>query len=435
MRDLLLIGVVFLGSLVALGRPFIGLLFFVFLGLFSPQSMTWGAGRSLPFSMVVGAATFVGYLVGKEPKRIPLQRESVILLALWGFFCVTTVFAIRPVPATNRLIHVSKILFMIFLCTSLVSSERRLRSLLTVISLSIGFYGLKGGIFSVMSGGSYLVWGPELSWYGANNSVGLAMSANLPFLFYLHRSETRRWLRWILMGMFLFSIPAIIFTYSRGAWLGTAVALVIILLQSRRKVLAFGFLGLAAILVVPLIVTVLPQRLFDRYDQLENWKEDPSAISRFWNWEMCQRVGVANPLHGGGFDYYSIEAYEKYFPEFLTRFPGKIWSCHSVWLTIFAEHGFPGIILWVFLIVSCLASTRRILKFEKARDGTGALPVYAPIVNAFLFVYMVSGTFLDAAYYDVFYYVVAVVIACKELFLKAPSDKDPVRIYSSAPSV
>jgi hypothetical protein len=127
---------------------------------------------------------------------------------------------------------------------------------------------------------------------------------------------------------------------------------------------------------------------------------------------------MENPTHGGGFDFYSIEIYEKYYPEFLVRFPGKVWSCHSTWLTLFGEHGLPGIIIFVALIGSCLFTTRDIRRYEKSRDGTAGSTVYAPIIQSFIIVYLISGTFMDAAYFDGFYYIVATVIVCKELFLQ-----------------
>jgi hypothetical protein len=41
-------------------------------------------------------------------------------------------------------------------------------------------------------------------------------------------------------------------------------------------------------------------------------------------------------------------------------------------------------------------------------------------IEASLSAFVVSGTFLDAAYFDVFYYIVAFVIICEGLFLKTP---------------
>ena len=64
-----------------------------------------------------------------------------------------------------------------------------------------------------------------------------------------------------------------------------------------------------------------------------------------------------------GFSYYSLEAYAVYYPEFLETFPEKQWSCHSTWLSMFGEHGFPGFFIWICLIVCCFLSLRKIRRY------------------------------------------------------------------------
>jgi probable O-glycosylation ligase (exosortase A-associated) len=246
------------------------------------------------------------------------------------------------------------------------------------------------------------------------------MAMNLPLLYYLQESENRRWLRWLFKGMLIFTVPAIICTFSRGAWLGMAVAIAFLLLRSRRKFLIIAPALIVLIVALPLLGSILPQRVDERFDEFVKYQEEGSAESRFWNWEMCRRVGVGNPLHGGGFDFYSLEIYEKYYPEFLVRWPGKVWSCHSVWFTLFSEHGFPGFVLWVTLIISCFLSLAKIRRTDRKRNAKTVATGYAMTIEASLSAFVVSGTFLDAAYFDVFFYIVAFVIICKGLFLKNP---------------
>jgi putative inorganic carbon (HCO3(-)) transporter len=144
-------------------------------------------------------------------------------------------------------------------------------------------------------------------------------------------------------GDVFFSYPATICTFSRGAWLALAAATGLIILKSKYKV----FILAAALVLVPMSLPLLPERVVNRYDDLQNHEQEQSAQSRFWNWEFYIRVGLGNPLHGGGFDYYSRQAYVLYFPEFLKRWSGKVWPCHSMWFTVLGEHGLPGMTLWL----------------------------------------------------------------------------------------
>jgi putative inorganic carbon (HCO3(-)) transporter len=282
MRDVFLIVIISCCALVALGRPVFGLLTFVCLGFLNPHSMTWSIGRTFPLSQLVGLSTIIGYFFWSEPKRFPRQREFAFLLALWCVFGVSTLFAIYPSDALVQFKQVSKILLMVVLSISLINTEQRLRSLFYVIALSLGFYGLKAGFFVITSGGSYIVWGPEESFLEANNAIGLALVMNLPLLVYLLKTETRTWLRWIMKAMFLLSYPAIICTYSRGAWLGMVTVTTVLVLRSQHRFRLLAAGGLLALFLLPAAIQLAPEQLVKRYNDLVNYKEESSAQSRFW---------------------------------------------------------------------------------------------------------------------------------------------------------
>jgi probable O-glycosylation ligase (exosortase A-associated) len=414
MRDLLLIAIVVLCSAIALRQPVVGLLSFIGLGFLNPHTMAWSIGRTFPFALLTSMGTIVGFLFWSEPKRFPRQRETFILLALWGMFGVSTAFAIDPESAWEHFIHVTKILLMVFLTTALINTEERLQWLLRVMALALGFYAVKGGIFAFMTGGQYIVFGPGDNFIGARNSLGLALTMNIPLLLYLLKSESHPWMRRIILATLILSYPAVICTYSRGAWLSLAAATVFLILKSKHKLAVTTTVALCGFILIPYLPQLAPQQAVERYDSLINYQEEGSAQSRFWNWEFCQRVGLAHPLTGGGFDFYSPEAYATYFPEFLERWRGKVWSCHSMWYTIFGEHGFPGLALWLGLIGSYFLSVRQIRAYSTMHGGASWMIHCADMLQIALIAYMVGGTFLDVAYFDMFYYLVAVLIIMKE---------------------
>jgi putative inorganic carbon (HCO3(-)) transporter len=399
---------------VALRRPTFGFFTFVWLGFFNPHSMTWGPARTLPFAQVVALCTIVGYFLSSTPKKIPFTRESVLLFLLWLMFGVSTIFSIYPQWAFNKFTLVSKILLMVFLCMSLIDSKEKLHLLLRVIALSLGFYGLKGGVWIIITGGAELVWGPEDSFLYANNAIGLALAMNIPLLVYLLKIERQKWLRLIIKAMLVFSYPAILGTYSRGAWLGLGLVTAFIVLKSQRKFFLTAVAGTLAVTMLPIIVAFLPARMTTRYDTLVNYEQDASAESRFWNWEFCKRVGLENPLTGGGFDFNSTELYAVYYPEFIERWgAGKVWSCHSVWFTIFGEHGVPGLLLWIGLMASCFLSLRHIRTYGERYPELSWASSCAKMLQGALIAFMIVGTFLDAAYFDMLYYLIATIVIIK----------------------
>src|SRR5262249_22949562 len=293
-----------------------------------------------------------------------------------------------------------------------------------VIGLSLGFLGLRGAAFYIRTGGGSTVLGPEFSFLEANNTFGLALVMNVPLLFYLAKLETKPWLARGMQGMMVVSDITIIGTFSRGAWVGLAAVTGLLVVKNRPSVLKVVAVGTVALIASLMFTLTLPDPVQHRWDSLVNYEEDGSAQSRFWNWEFCTRVALGRPL-GGGFNLYSEESYALYMPEFAARWPGKVWSCHNMWLSVWAEHGYPGAIVWLGLLLSCLIAVRRMRKYGSRNADAEWAVDYCNMVEISLVGYMVSGTFIDMAYFELYYHLVAVVIVLKELVWATPPPGGP----------
>ena len=60
-----------------------------------------------------------------------------------------------------------------------------------VCVISLGLYGVKGGIFTLLTGGGYSVYGPAGTFIGGNNEIGLALIMTVPLMRYLQISRRR----------------------------------------------------------------------------------------------------------------------------------------------------------------------------------------------------------------------------------------------------
>jgi probable O-glycosylation ligase (exosortase A-associated) len=409
MRDVVLLIIVSLATLATLRRPLIGVLTYAFLSVFSPQSFTWGFARTLPFSQLIVVSTILGIFISGDRKAFIFGREISLLVLLWIAFGVSTLAALYPESAFERYLYVSKVFFMLLVSTIVVNSEEKLHSLVCVIGYSLGLYALKAGLFSVVTGGSQTVYGPDSNFLAANNSIGLALAMNIPVLIYLLRKEQKPWRKWLLRTMLLLTYPAIICTYSRGAWIGMVIVTLLSVLKSKKKFVMVTAAGLVVVMLQAILPKISPERLLNRYDELVNYEDEASAQSRFWNWEFCARVGMARPLTGGGFDFYTIESYAKFYPEFQERWPGKVWSCHSMFLTVFGEHGAVGAAIWLALLVSVMLRLRS-LRWYGRQNRKQSLIDFVDMAQGALVAYLVVGVFLDAAYFEIFYYLIAFVI-------------------------
>jgi len=420
MRDYIYLAVLLACTLGAAARPVFGYLAYVFFSTLNPRSMMWGVGLAFPFAEMLAIATMAGIVLQREHRPWILTTEMKLLAIVWMLFGVTTIFGMQASEAFDQFVHVSKILLMVFLSTYVINTEDSFRHLCLVLSLSLGLVGLAAGVFFVTTGGVNMVYGPEQSFLESNNSVGLALAMNVPFLFYLARLEKRRWHRVLMRAMLLGSYPAIIGTFSRGAWIALAFASVVLWLGSRHKIV----LATLALLVIVVALPRSSERLQTRYEDLRGYEQEESAQSRLMIWHFAVNAALASPLVGNGFSYYSIEAYQKYLPELLYKYPGKVWSCHSTWFSILSEHGFITFAVWLAMVIVCFRS----LKDDRRRMSVGSerpwLGDYASMLRAALMTYLVAGTFLDAAYFDLLYEMVAMTCILKRLVISGEIGAD-----------
>lgn len=428
MRD----GLVMLISLVCcaagLRRPAHGMLAFVGFAILAPHGFTWSLARTFPHSLAIAVCTLIGFALHGGDRRIPLHRETFLLAIAWVWFCASTIFAVEQDLALEKLLLISKILFMVFLSMAVLNSREQLQNLARVIGLSIGLLAVRGVIFFVRMGGSETVEGPAEGILFANNSIGLAMAMNVPLLIYLLRTETNKWLILAARIMLVATYPAVIGTFSRGAWLALGAVTFLLILRSKHRFLIVGVGAVALMMGSALFPLVASDRLSERANTFQDIENDNSAQQRFGSWEFCAKVGLQNPVVGAGIDYYSLKMYETYSPEYaerwnLKRWGGRAWSCHSMWFTILGEHGVLAFMVWVGLLVSCMSSLGAVKRYGvSGQEGLWMVP-WADMLRISFVGYAVAGTFLDFAYFDIYYQLIAAVIILKEQMQRQRSDQ------------
>lgn len=409
-----------LGCCVAgLRRPVYGMLAFIGFAILAPHGFTWSFARTFPHSFAISVCTLIGFFLTPGDKRVPVHRETLLLGIAWLWFGLSTIFAVEQDLAVEKFLLISKILFMVFLSMALLNSQEQLQNLARVIALSIGFLAVRGVIFFVRMGGSEMVEGPAEGILLANNSIGLAMAMNVPLLMHLIRTETNKWLLRAAKLMLPASYLAVIGTFSRGAWLALAAATLLLVLRSKHRFLIVGISAVLLMVGATLFPLLASDRLAERAGTFQEIEKDNSAQQRFGSWEFCAKVGLYNPVFGAGIDYYSLKMYETYSPEYaerwdLKRWGGRAWSCHSMWFTVLGEHGVFAFVVWVGLLASCMLSLGKLKKYAIAVPECNWLAPWADALRISFVAYAVAGTFLDFAYFDVYYQLVAVVVVLKE---------------------
>jgi probable O-glycosylation ligase (exosortase A-associated) len=316
----------------------------------------------------------------------------------------TPELAEKAADAWFRWGFVSKILLMAVVSVAIINSRARLRWLLLTIAGSFGllvFHALPG---MILSGGNYRVYGPDNSMVADNNAFGLALVMALPFFFFMAKTESDRRLKWLLGLAFVASIPAIFFTYSRGALVGLLAVSACMLLISKQKALLIP----VALLAFLFAAFVAPQKLRDRMSQTTNTAE-ASAMSRLNSWTYCWNLANAYPVMGGGFEAYTPALFAIYAPN-----PKDVHGPHSIYFGVLLEHGFVGFFLYFLLVAHCFVVLHRIVRLARLH-GDEQSAHYADMLRFSLVGFLASGAFLGRTYFDFYFMIVACIAILKRL--------------------
>src|SRR6185312_10961424 len=196
MRDILVLGLVFGLSAYALMHPYIGVLAWTWISVMNPHRLAWGVAVNFPVAFTVAIATMVGLLLTRDRRRLPPRAAPVVVLFLFvAWMCFTSAMAIYPLQIGEMFSRVMKILFMVFVAMCLLNSRKHVDLLVWVLVISLGFYGLKGGVFTMLGGGQFRVWGPAGSFIEGNNEIALALIMAIPLMRYLQMVTSNRWVR------------------------------------------------------------------------------------------------------------------------------------------------------------------------------------------------------------------------------------------------
>ena len=403
MRDLLVAGIVF-GSLpFILWRPHIGVLMWVWISVMNPHRLTWSFAYDFNFAAIIAIVTLASALLSKEVRRPPLNSLTVALVLFAAWTGVTTLVALYPEASYERWKALMKTQLMVFLIPMLFHKKEDVRLLLWVIVLSIGFYGAKGGFWTLLTGGEARVYGPMGSSIEDNNAIAAAIVMMVPLMRYLQLTTPYGYIRWGMTGMMLLCGLGVLGTYSRGALLAAAAMLTLLWCKGRHK-LAVLVIALAAI---PFALSSMPEKWYVRMETIATYEQDNSAQMRLNAWRTMLNLANDRPFVGGGFEVGEKEVFERYSPD--PSFPAQV--AHSIYLQALGEHGYVGLGLYLFLFGAAWRTASRIIRTARTRPDLLWARELSLMMQVTLIGFAVAGAFLSLVNFDVPYYLVAVMAA------------------------
>lgn len=435
LRDIILSLIIFGAVPFILRNPYWGVLVWNWLAFMNPHRYTWAFAYRFRFSLVVAVATLFSFLIYGGRKKIPWDTPIVMMLCLAFWVSVTTLLALNPGGAVREWERFTKIMVMLLVTTAVIDTRWKLDGLIWIICLSLGFFGVKGGIFTLVHGGIYRVNGPPGSFIAGNNEIGFALIMTLPLMRYLQLTANRKFIRFGLWGAMALTAVSIVGTYSRGGFLAGAAMVFFLAIKSRKRASLIVFM----ILLIPALLVFMPGKWDERMESIKNYQQDGSAMGRINAWRYAWNLAKDRPIFGGGANAFTRQLFYRYAPN-----PENVHDAHSIYFEMLAEQGFVGLGLFLSVGISTLFGARSLRK--AARDEAALLWAkdLGNMLQTVIVGYAVGGAFLGLSYWDLPYTVVAIVAIArrlvddeelgkrkKEIFPTEP-ERPPVKALSSA---
>ena len=396
-------------------RPWVGLMVFTWLAYNRTQDLTWGFARALPISQVVAMAMTAGWIVWEFR---PLLRRDVRLwamIALVGLVGASiAVNTVRWSVQGSRYEELIKIIYVALLSGALCVTRARLRGVMFVICLALGFYGVKNAIWFMLGQGTGVGPGGMLK---DNNDFALAMVMNLPLLWYLADDvQHPRWGRMARLGLraaFFMTMFTIMSTGSRGGFLAMGVVVMVMCLKTRWKLPAMLGMGLVALIGL----MIAPSEYLQRLGTITEAK-DESVVGRIVSWKVSWEMIKDKPFLGIGFKNMVYE-YQRYVQH--VKLPGGVQIvqsrvAHNSYLQVWAETGTIALLVFLFMVGSTILLMRRTARRARPSPDAWIVP-YTNAIEVCLYGYLSGAMFLNRAHFDLLYQLVAVAAAIPAIVL------------------
>jgi probable O-glycosylation ligase (exosortase A-associated) len=208
---------------------------------------------------------------------------------------------------------------------------------------------------------------------------------------------------------------AIVGSYSRGAFLAGFAMAFFLWWKSPKK----AVLGILMVVIIPLVITFMPDKYMAKMGTIETYDEDASAMGRINAWWFAFNLAKDHPITGGGFGAFDKQLFQIYAPE-----PDNFHDAHSIYFEVLGEQGFVG--LTIFLIIGFLAwrTGSKIINKTRNRSELKWAEQLASMVQVSIIGFAVGGSFLGLAYFDLYYHLIAILVITSYIVDKTLNDKE-----------
>ncbi len=418
MKDLLFLLAFAPVFVLALKHPFVGLSAWVWTIMIVPKQYLWGFGADIRYTYLLALITILSLFINKDASYQRI-RAGTFWLMVW--FLIHTGIAnifTEGVPRQSWGVWTEFVKVIVFsgLIITILTNKARIDTFIFAMVLGIGLNTSLEALKVIVTGGSYAIRGIPASMMTDNNLFALAALITIPFCIYAVKQAPNKMMAWAFKGITFLSIVAVLASYSRGGLVGLIILGLMLIKKDKNKYL---YISLAVIMGF-ITLQVAPDRWLNRMETISDASEDQSFLGRVTAWKLATVSAIRHPLTGTGQD--SVQTLSVWQTNYgfihLLDFiptnnisPDKAKAAHSIYFQVLGDAGFVGLGLFLLILLSGLRCCSKLSK-QAREQWQRELARYSYIS---LLVYMVAGSLLSMAYYDLVYAIIALNLGIKQL--------------------
>ncbi|MGI4955645.1 MAG: putative O-glycosylation ligase, exosortase A system-associated [Janthinobacterium lividum] len=415
--------------------PFVWGLGYVWVDVLTPHRISYSLLNTLPIAFITGAGSLLFYLMldRKNPPKLTLEHGLIAVLGVW--ITLTQTWALYPIPAWTKWDPSFKVLVFTFFIPFLFRSRVQIEAYVLVLIMSAAGHLLPWGLKTLVSGGGYEqslgLLGVNASIMSESSSVAAIAIMFVPLIVWARAHSIivpRIKLASLgFAGLVVVFLVASIGTFARTGLVGLAILGSVMFVRSRQK---FLFV-IAAVIVGAIMISVTSDRWTERMSTISNVQGETSAYARLFIWKWTLGFVADHPL-GGGFNAYFGNVIV--LPPDADGTPNILYgrAFHNIFFAVLGEHGFPGLVIYVSILLLALYRMQRLAKTIRGRPEFNWIYDLARASQLSLIIMMACGNFVDLSFLFVIWNIIALMLCLNNHVLQSLKT---TTVRSSTPAV
>jgi len=449
LRSLLVFSILIPGVVLACTSRYRALLLYFWFAFFRPQDWMWFDITSWRPSLFLGLLLVVpAVLTGVMPTLGHFLCVGCVLFVLAAL--AAQMNAVNQAVGWQWIDEVSRLMLICLFAVTLIKTPRDWIRAVAVIAASLGFYGIKAGLASLLAGGEIYAAGLGGA-FTDNNGYALAVVMVMPLIALVGQNAQvaftgllPSWtFRWIRIGCFV-SLPlcayTVVSTFSRAGFLALLVVLTAWVAFHPRRLRIL--IAVAAISVASTFVP-LPKGYADRLNTIttavlgsqSNARSDQDVSEgRLYFWSVAMRMANDHPFGIG------MRNFQSAFPAYDVTGGayGENRDVHSSHFQVLAELGYPGLVVWVAQFAYGFWVAFRVKRRGRVATLTPSVAHLFTTASVALIAsmsgFLVGGSFISGALNDLTWVTFALLAALDRISARAVLGQDKPVVPAFKPS-